>query len=399
MSTSGDGDCSVFSEELIWEILKWIPVKPLMRLKRVCKLWLSIILNPSFARTYQGGFKGLLLTGHESREYTNRDFYYLMLMDGDNDGGLSAFISNHHTMDLPLVRGTRSTGPVNGLVCLYHGEFSCLYNIATRESLVLPVPMLRFNSCEYYLGFDPSNKLYKVLKTSPIYRRGLGLSFLHNLDSEILTIGVDWSWRRIDPAPWELRSLGYCKDGVLYWDEEGTRTMKTGRHLLSFDLAREKFELVDKPEEKVYCALLSGPKIALVSYYRPPIHTKLITLLCYNDDHLVGNGKQASLSMGNWTKHEFDASTSEELSSFRAVSTLPNGNVILIHKFAWRWNSLVPVPFYIYHQTKMELKKCFISQCPSPSIVQRHIDDRHRFFNASYYEENITRLRSLGSRV
>ncbi|CAI9105754.1 OLC1v1004755C1, partial [Oldenlandia corymbosa var. corymbosa] len=48
--------------EVFWEILMCLPVKFLMRFKCVCKLWLSMILNPSFARIYRGGFKGLLLT-------------------------------------------------------------------------------------------------------------------------------------------------------------------------------------------------------------------------------------------------------------------------------------------------------------------------------------------------
>lgn len=39
-------------DEIVWEILIWLPVESLVRFKSVCKAWHSIISNPSFVRAH-----------------------------------------------------------------------------------------------------------------------------------------------------------------------------------------------------------------------------------------------------------------------------------------------------------------------------------------------------------
>lgn len=134
-----DDDRRFIPEELIWEILIRVPVKSLMRFKCVSRRWRSFILNPIFARAYRGGFKGLLL----SKPYNwglayHQDFFYLNILDDDDDAPKQIF--HHHTVvhDKKMA----STVPMNGLVCFYNGNYSYMYNIATRESMVLPASIM-----------------------------------------------------------------------------------------------------------------------------------------------------------------------------------------------------------------------------------------------------------------
>ncbi|KAL3515775.1 hypothetical protein ACH5RR_022677 [Cinchona calisaya] len=91
----------------------------------------------------------------------------------------------------------------------------------------LPLSEYEAGSCGYHFGFDPINKLYKLLKTCAIYEEdehddfdGENLyvaTLIRNLNCEILTIGVDKSRRRIDFPPWEIIDRSVCINGALYW--------------------------------------------------------------------------------------------------------------------------------------------------------------------------------------
>nr|XP_028963978.1 uncharacterized protein LOC103443142 isoform X2 [Malus domestica] len=46
---SDDGAC-IFNTDIILEILSWVPGKSLLRCRRVCKSWCSLISDPNFVR-------------------------------------------------------------------------------------------------------------------------------------------------------------------------------------------------------------------------------------------------------------------------------------------------------------------------------------------------------------
>ncbi|CAI9118277.1 OLC1v1019820C1 [Oldenlandia corymbosa var. corymbosa] len=409
-SKSRVGDFPVVSEDCIWEILKWVPVKSLTRFKCVSKLWQSIIQNPLFAQSYQGGFKGLLLNLSHGEGYMKYTFFHLNISSIENDN--VARISGFHTVNM---RRMNRMSPVNGLVCFYHGKYSCIYNIATREKMDLPVSINDSEKCDYHLGFDPVNKLYKVLKTCPVYdrfhgykrvacssvvanKRGACSSFVANLNSEILTLGVDISWRTIDPAPWELRNSAYCgSNGGLYWDAQ--RLLGTERRFLHFDLVDEIFAFIHKPHPRIRFRWLFGPNPTLVSKHWVGGHMfpeKSLNLFFHNNNHPpIG---------ATWTRHEIQGvvqSSSSSGGGYEAVTTLPTGEVIFMNTDSSTWK--FPVPFYVYDPTTRELKECFLGDCPSSSASQqRFLDIVERsqksilLVEALYYEENIISLSCLG---
>ncbi|CAI9098620.1 OLC1v1035299C1 [Oldenlandia corymbosa var. corymbosa] len=386
--------------DLIWEILKLIPVKTLLRCKCVCKLWLSITRDPLFISSYGGGFKGLLVTRSHHDIYQNHDFFYMNLSPeghhNNEDVGVSSHISEFHTLNLG--QPMKSKAPVNGLVCFYHGKNSCIYNIATRETMYLPVSNCDLDICDYHLGYDPFNRVYKVLKTCTL-NGGRGdcprPRHKHILNCEILTIGVDSSWRSIDPAPWELSSSAYCGNGGLYWDSNFSRSIGVSQ-FICFDLVQENFKFITKPRMIGTFRWLFGPKPAV----------ERCSNVFYNNhegDHPMGpwidnelrSYKRATNffedihNLSSWTEHNI------RVPEGKAVTTLPNGDVIFLKSYPSNWK--FPMPFYVYERTSRELKKRFIADCPSSSIAQECLLNLTEPVVALYYEENITPLGCLGS--
>ncbi|CAI9105752.1 OLC1v1004753C1 [Oldenlandia corymbosa var. corymbosa] len=395
-----EGDSSLIPMEVFWEILMWLPVKSLMRFKCVCKLWLSVILNPSFARAYRGGFKGLLLTNiRYLSQYSDVDvdFFYLNLLEGE---GMLTNMFHQYT----LHRGgkKRFTGVVNGLVCYYCGKYSWIYNIATRESMQLPDSTHDSIAWFYHLGFDPSKQTYKLIKTcydrrelEKFQKDGRDV-FPSRIKSEIFTIGVDSSWRSIDHAPWVVYNTGLCIDGVLYWTDP---EICSRGQLLCFDLAREEFRFVFHPQESLVHRLRLlwfGPNVALSASKILPDSNQATVLYLHND----GTASQDGGMQDSWKEHivylpqVLKPGEPEQYALYTPMGILPGGEVIFMNRIKINWE--FPAVLYLYDPTKREVKKRYMWSCPS-SIAQQHKVDISDYVYLWHYEENIMPLNCLGS--
>lgn len=281
------------------------------------------------------------------------------------------------------MEGMGCTDTVKGLLCFYYSNYSYLCNIATRECRGLPVSRHESSSCSYHLGFDPASRLYKLLKICPVYKDyddnilypEDNSEFVLNLDCEILTLGVDSSWRSIKPAPWEIRSRSICFTGVLYWMEPtNLGPTNSDNHLIAFELDHEKFQIIPTPK---FCYPLQfGPGLALVRTWS---HNEAV--ICY-----YGNGQES----GMWTEHKLDLPTSRKY-RFGPVGILPDGKVVLFDEDA---DIHCPSKFYIYDPTDGNLEKTVICKSPSSSDFM----DEGILGYKSYYEENIIPLSCLIAR-
>ncbi|CAI9104164.1 OLC1v1002789C1 [Oldenlandia corymbosa var. corymbosa] len=287
---------SQISDESWMEILSYLPAKHLMRFKSVCRKWRSIIVDPGSVRLHsqRGAGKGVLVCGTYQSPRTIMDFYHISL-DGQR--------ISHHEAVFPCSNDDDKlvgcTNQVNGLVSFFCGNVSYLYNLANREILRLPDADNDRDTWAYHLGFDPVNKLYKLLRCEfaditpicpprPIYYpedgdEGLvfstgygeggpyeGETYVRS-SCEILTFGQgadspELRWRVIDSSPpTPTRSLLpriVCYDGVLYWKWDNNT------HLHAFDLSTETFFDIHIPAsgEVVNCIpelLRFGPCLSL----------------------------------------------------------------------------------------------------------------------------------------
>ncbi|CAI9087714.1 OLC1v1021859C1 [Oldenlandia corymbosa var. corymbosa] len=332
--------------ELVWEILIWLPVKSLMRFKSVCKAWLSIILDPSFAKAHLCGFQGLLFIDpyHSAPKHC---FFYVNLDNHPSE------LRYHLTMDHGDKRMGR-TNVVNGLVCFFYHSYSYLCNIATHEIMQLPSSTAELRARARKLG------------------------------CEILSIGLDASWRPVDaPSKKRIDDDSVCYNGVLYWMESNMGKEKD--YLVAFDLAREKFQIIPPPpeeEDRPFSVARFGPSLTLTSWVGDGWDWQGFIFRCCND----GIGRDSGWVWTN--EREFEVSLMCGYKSydpcFRGV--LPNGKALITDL---RSGKSTPSPFYLFDPPKGEYEIIPVhATTESASLFNNEAD-------VLYYKENIISLRSL----
>ncbi|CAI9094094.1 OLC1v1029757C1 [Oldenlandia corymbosa var. corymbosa] len=374
-------------DELIWEVLRWLPVKSLMQFKCVSKTWLSVIKDLSFAKAYCGGYRGLL-SGQPARfqPCNNRCLFYIGL-----DGGtatthqiLPYYILEHENRDQMILY----TDVVNGLLCFYQGKHSWLCNVATREMMQLPssTDSSEENNFLYHFGFDPINKHYKLLKTS------LG-------SIEILTVGVDSYWRKVySLPPVDISSQSACIGGVLCWIE------KYEPVLVAFHLAEEKFIPIPSPVEPAEIDFyfnegMDIPYVRLMKFGSSIIVTKEIDaeedsgeILRYCRPDCDGHGSVES--GGSWVdvltqlrQMDIAGSSLNTLQIPTAVGVLPNGKMLI-------YDQKITFPADLYILDPVRRKQELIKVNASKELLDEYdcVCPIEIFGNCSYLEENILPL-------
>lgn len=279
-----------FPDELVaFELFTRLPLKKLHQLKCVSKSLRSIILSPqlfeAFRRRNPNG--GLLVSVLEDNKDEGRSslgpakfrFYYSTLQDHPVDEEPEQFVTRLNASGYEGV-----TQVVNGLACFYVGNrvFAC--NVCSGEFMRLPDSNIREDAIQYsyYLGFDPVNKVYKLLKWSLIINkinpsrvaerafdsRASSLSgnkFIfpnwespdYSRECEVLTLGRDSSWRKLHDVvgpsvlmPFMFEAQSFLAGRFLYWlyAKAGVGHEAQGI-LFSFDLNKEKFIPVKGPKQ------------------------------------------------------------------------------------------------------------------------------------------------------
>lgn len=227
--------------ELTTEILVRLPVKSLLRMRCVCKLWCQIISDSSFIESHH----------RRSRTRSNGNFLLSIDLDGNHNNrkkDVSSITmypwegedSNGFTQHFTSYSSEYLLESINGLICLT-GPPTRICNLSTRESVILPEPStLGFLASCCWLGYDPSSNRYKILKKM-IFNEPYYVKF------EVLTVGSD-SWREVVDVNYsynrvvEVWRRSVCVGGSLYWDALGVL-----KGILAFDLVEERFRVVPPP--------------------------------------------------------------------------------------------------------------------------------------------------------
>lgn len=210
--------------ELFISILSRLPVKAVGRCRCVSKQWASILhftdlfLKVSLARpcllfTFKLNGKWLFLSAPQP-------------LNSDQMKS-SPLIADRH-MSFPTgICSIEMSSPVSGLLCS-RDMTPMICNPSTGQHISLP--KLTQSSCRVktFLGYDPMDKLYKVLH-------------VYEEECQVLTLGAgrELPWRRIEcPKPHLALPNGICINGVLYYLGIGF-----GRPFMvvCFDVRSEKF--------------------------------------------------------------------------------------------------------------------------------------------------------------
>lgn len=151
----------------------------------------------------------------------------------------------------------RILGSCNGLILLAdYSESLLLWNPTTRRHKNLPDfrPTCKKYSAIYGIGYDELHDDYKVVGLSCDYCGSDGVEVkVYSLKSESWT-SVDYFEEIFNTSDnyskMKLTGSGLFANGKLHWDTiiSGPNiSLRTGRNIISFDLANEKWEKVEKP--------------------------------------------------------------------------------------------------------------------------------------------------------
>ncbi|KAK1377757.1 F-box domain-containing protein [Heracleum sosnowskyi] len=236
------------SEDLIYDILLRLPVKPLLRCKAVSKPWRCLISNPGFVDSHQARTGSG--SGAESTLIIHNKSVSLLHL------GPSQLVDD---LQLPHCKSkyggdTILVGSDRGIVCVAvckSGWISFsearyptsiyLWNPATKHYKVIPPHRCydKYEKVNVGFGFDPIDNDFKVVRV-------VGSPF----PSEVYSANLN-AWRKIGPIPTDIRPLynfNVCINGLLCWTgDEG---------ILAFDLYKEVFTCVTKfPKESTFSCI------------------------------------------------------------------------------------------------------------------------------------------------
>ncbi|KAE8714883.1 hypothetical protein F3Y22_tig00110187pilonHSYRG00188 [Hibiscus syriacus] len=227
------------SHDLIADILSRLPVKHLLRLRSVSKLWRSLIDDPDFINL------------HLSRSLRTRINHTLILKNTDLHAADLSSLSPFAKLEHPLMsynHGVEILGSCNGLLCIRNiVEDMAIWNPSTRKYLVLPY----LGSCKGYVcgfGHDPIKDDYKVVKIIQLERADGDKP----LETEVKVFSLKRNrWRKIQDIPCVSSfpsANGVFAGGALHWVLTQKVDLFVTNMIVALDLAAESYNVVPQPE-------------------------------------------------------------------------------------------------------------------------------------------------------
>ncbi|KAF5185861.1 F-box protein [Thalictrum thalictroides] len=240
--------------EITTQILSRLPVKFVFRCRSVCKTWMIIIDDRRL-------FASLHFT-RSLEEGTNNKSTFIFASSGNchpvyivgQEHEQSLFKSTQiHVSDSNY--NAVHANSFNGLLCFStktkqsNGFCTYIHNPATQECVKLPDSNssqeltyinrgVRFFVYNLGFGLDHSSNVLKVLQVIGVSH---GLRHAAPAKAQVCTVGSN-SWRKLENFPrvsW-FRGTPALINGSLHW--------MSYEHILSFDLATEKFGFVELPQ-------------------------------------------------------------------------------------------------------------------------------------------------------
>ncbi|XP_059436778.1 F-box/kelch-repeat protein At3g06240-like [Corylus avellana] len=265
-------------EDLVTQILLWLPVVSLLRFKCVCKSWYALITHQNFVRKHLLRNKNsnthlLLSTFNKTMDdYVISTISYEELQISLTHPLPRTYFENSENFCISVV------GSYNGLVCLhvYDTLKVVIWNPTTRETKVVPESNLPiFAPAGYFtriqdmgFGFDAKTNDYKIINFVSMYEPIYDAYSMKDVkeirfQKEVYSLSTD-SWRKVD--------------GPQCFISDGTFTYTTGMgswlayvedpklFVLSFDMSDEVFLKTPLPDNVTgHSLFMLNESIAMVA--------------------------------------------------------------------------------------------------------------------------------------
>lgn len=255
--------------DLIIEILARLPVKTLCKFRCVSKQWLHLLsLDKSFITRHfeQSKKTPLLLSRKYSKEEEAAEVYKVnieltsMAMEGNVSNILKASISG------PIYTFL-SCGPLVLLCCT-----DCAYvcNPACQDFVPLPRSSSIFTSFNVGFGYVCNSNEYKVVhlfNLDPFNSDGtMGCEVFTLRDGNGDGVINSGGWKRVQDCTYKVHTncSAICVNGFLYWKITEQGTESSIESILSFDLEREEFRVINYPK----CYIDSDQRVLFLTGFR-----------------------------------------------------------------------------------------------------------------------------------
>ncbi|PIA63767.1 hypothetical protein AQUCO_00201243v1 [Aquilegia coerulea] len=259
--------------DILVEILINLPARSLVRFKYVCKIWFSLIDDPSFVNRHlalaKEKGKGILqmsdssLYSLDASSCLVKELLPITLQD-TSSAGLVKGLKNIYRYSLSSCNRF-SLSSCNGLFCFpeRYSDFIRVFNPITGETITIPKPSRITSIYMSALCFDMSSRNYNVVCYTD-YTHGL----------QVFTLGIERSsWKCIkwpsnfDEFPWFNKAVSV--NGALHWGYTNICHREKGFlqcRIIAFNLASENFTLIFCPNvtQYLYKVCESGGSLAVI---------------------------------------------------------------------------------------------------------------------------------------
>ncbi|WZY98580.1 hypothetical protein YC2023_070909 [Brassica napus] len=235
--------------DIILKILSRVPAKSIARFRCVSKDWGVTLCRPYFTDLFlkmSSLSPCLLFTFHAEGKWSFFSLPESMLISDQKSSRVVDSLS-HVPIDYPI----RVCVPVGGLLCTkdewnLSGKKDArmmICNPSTGGFKLLPKVKTRRRRVLTYLGYDPVEKVYKVLCMTSCERPYSPKTEQH----QVLTLGTGkMNWRMIECSVSHYPQSHHnetCIDGVLYYLAVGSGCWKTSM-IVCFDIRSEKLKFI-----------------------------------------------------------------------------------------------------------------------------------------------------------
>ncbi|XP_074267383.1 F-box protein At4g22390-like [Silene latifolia] len=246
---------SSLPEDLIMEILSWLPVKTLLRFKSASKSLLNLIISPEFVKLHLR--RSLIRNSSVTLLHWDPFMAFLAYFDFDHPQRpvvqfdvhpdviklLEPYrFENSLTFYLPMIRGI-----CNGVVCFGKANEFVLYNPATQDYRQIPRlkrenRKIMFSDVFVYDCNADDFMIFSSVNHSTTPNQNDFEFYLYSLK--------DNSWLKIESPPQGLRvdpSRTHIVNNSLYWV-----TLKDGlqtKTIMRFDLSSHRYEEMSTPKQ------------------------------------------------------------------------------------------------------------------------------------------------------
>ncbi|KDO46586.1 hypothetical protein CISIN_1g016367mg [Citrus sinensis] len=252
------------------DILSRLPITALVRTKCVCRTWQALAQDPRLPIIYhaRASTRDPCLILHYDSPIQNKLCF--VSINGDNPDQDGSRVRRIDARVNSIMAEYQVVGSCNGLLCvsdaLYFNPI-IVCNPFTGSYLELAKATQHAQEeLAFGFGCNSSTMEYKVVRivfNFNTYRSLRDRGWPRKSDVEVLTVGIDHTWRYLGPVPWRLNpgASEALLNGSLHWVTMRYKNNPGPRlRIMSFDLAEEDFGEIGLPD----CGSLSVCNFHLV---------------------------------------------------------------------------------------------------------------------------------------